>query len=83
MSNREAVVVSVGAVFPGHLTPVNVPVKPPVPVLMIKMNDCPPTDAGIVNVQLPVIVTVCKVPLAKDRVWAVPEFPIPTTPSVY
>ena len=58
MSQRLAVVVMVGAVLLGHLTPVNVPVKEPAPVLINKVNDCPAVAAGIVNVQLPVMVTV-------------------------
>jgi hypothetical protein len=83
MSQRLAVVVKVGAMPLGHLTLVNVPVKPPEPVLAIRMNDWPVTAVGIVNVQLPVMVTVWAVPVDRDSVWAVPEFPIPTTPSVY
>lgn len=83
MSQRLAVTVRVGAMPLGHLTLVNVPVKPPVPVLMMRMNDWPVTAVGIVNVQLPVIVTVWAVPVARDSVCAVPELPMPTTPSVY
>jgi hypothetical protein len=58
MSQRLAVVVIVGAPLLGHFTLVNVPVNDPAPVLMIKMNDLPATTVGMVNVQLPVIVTV-------------------------
>jgi hypothetical protein len=58
MSHLLAVVVSVGAVLLGHLTLVNVPVKPPAPVLTTKMNDLPAVAVGMVNVQLPVMVTV-------------------------
>jgi hypothetical protein len=83
MSQRLAVVVIVGAVPPGHFTLVNVPVKPPAPVLIIRMNDWPAVAVGIVNVQLPVMVTVWAVPVARDRVLVVPELPIATTPSVY
>ena len=58
MSQRDAVVVKVGAVLLGHLTLVNVPVKLPAPVLINKVKDLPATAVGIVNVQLPVIVMV-------------------------
>ena len=58
ISQRDAVEVSVGELPEGHFTDVNVPVKEPAPVLMIKMNDLPAVAVGIVNVQLPVIVTV-------------------------
>jgi len=44
----------VGAVFAGHFTPVNVPVKFPAPVLMMTMNDFPAVAVGMVNVQFPV-----------------------------
>jgi hypothetical protein len=83
MSHLEAVVVSVGAALFGHFTLVKVPVNEPAPVLTIKINDLPATAVGMVNVQLPVRVTVCKVPLARESVCAVPELPIATTPSVY
>lgn len=82
MSQRLAVVVMVGAALLGHFTLVNVPVNDPAPVLMIRMNDFPAVAVGIVNVQLPVRVTVCTVPLVKDKVWLVPELPIATTDSV-
>ena len=82
MSQRLAVVVSVGAVPEGHLTDVNVPVNDPAPVLISKRKDLPAVAAGIVNVQLPVIVTVNRVPEAIESVWAVPELPIATTASV-
>ena len=81
MSQRVAVVVNVGAVLLGHLTLVNVPVKPPAPVLTIKMKDLPAVAVGIVNVQLPVMVTVCTVPLVNASVCDVPELPIATTVS--
>jgi hypothetical protein len=48
----------VGAVFAGHLTLVNVLVKLPAPVFIIRMKLLPAVDVGIVNVQLPVKVTV-------------------------
>lgn len=51
----DAVVVIVGAVPPGHLTPVNVAVRDPVPSwINFTMNDVPDVAVGIVNVQLPV-----------------------------
>ena len=58
----------VGAVLPGNLTPVNVPVKPPAPDLISTQKDLPEAKEGIVNVQLPVKVTVCTVPLDKEIV---------------
>ena len=58
MSNLLAVVVIVGAVAAGHLTPVKVPVKLPAPVLSSSVNDLPAVAVGIVNVQLPVSVQV-------------------------
>ena len=81
MSHLLAVVVKVGAVLLGHLTLVNVPVYEPAPVLTIKTNDLPAVAVGIVNVQLPVMVTVCTVPLVKDKVCDVLELPIATTDS--
>ena len=55
----EAVVVIVGAVPAGHLTLVNVAVRPPVEsCTIIKINDLPAVAVGIVKVQLPVSVTV-------------------------
>jgi len=78
-----AVVVIVGAVPLGHFTEVNVAVLPPVPsCTTIKMKDLPAVAVGIVNVQFPVRVTVCTVPLVNERVWVVPELPIATTDSV-
>ena len=68
MSQRLAVVVMVGAVPLGHFTLVNVDVNEPAPVLRIKMNDLLAPTAGIVNVQLPVRVTVCTVPVTSERV---------------
>ena len=82
MSHLLAVVVSVGAPLLGHFTLVKVPVKPPAPLLTINTNDLPAVAVGIVNVQLPVIVTVCTVPLVSDKVWAVLELPIATTLSM-
>ena len=82
MSQRLVVVVNVGAVLLGHFTLVNVPVKPPAPVFTIRMNDRPAVAVGMVNVQLPVIVTVCTVPLVNESVCAVLELPIATTDSV-
>jgi hypothetical protein len=83
MSHLLAVVVKVGAALLGHFTLVNVPVKLPAPVLTIRMNDLPAVAVGMVNVQLPVIVTVWKVPLVKSSVFDVLELPIATTDSVY
>ena len=76
MSQRLAVVVMVGAVPLGHFTLVNVAVNEPAPVLRIKMNDLPAVAVGIVNVQLPVRVTVCTVPLVKAMVTAVELLPM-------
>ena len=76
MSHLLAVVVNVGAVLLGHFTLVNVPVKPPAPVLTIKTNDLPAVAVGIVKVQLPVMVTVCTVPLVKAMVTAVELLPM-------
>ena len=81
MSQRLAVVVIVGAVFEGHFTLVNAAVYDPAPVLKIKINDFPAVAVGIVNVQLPVSVQVCTVPLVNDRVCDVPLLPIATTLS--
>ena len=41
----------------------------------------PAVAVGMVNVQLPVMVTVCTVPLVNDRVCVVPELPMATTDS--
>lgn len=50
-----AVVVIVGTVPPGYLTPVKVAVLPPVPsCISFTINEVPLVVAGIVNVQLPV-----------------------------
>lgn len=50
-----AVVVIVGAVPPGYLTPVKVAVLDPVPsCISFTINEVPLVVAGIVNVQLPV-----------------------------
>jgi hypothetical protein len=52
-----AVVVIVGAVPAGHLTPVNVAVLDPVPSwISLTINDVPDVAVGMVNVQLPVSV---------------------------
>jgi hypothetical protein len=77
-----AVVVSVGAVPLGHLTDVNTAVLEPVPsCVAIRINDLPAVAVGIVNVELPVMVTVFKVPLVRDKVCVVPELPMATTDS--
>ncbi len=77
-----AVVVSVGAVPLGNLTPVNVAVREPVPsCVQIKIKDLPAVAVGMVNVQLSVIVTVCTVPFVSDNVCVVLELPIATTDS--
>jgi len=68
MSQRLAVVVMVGAVLAGHFTLVNVEVNEPAPVLRIKMNDLPAVAVGMVNVQLPVRVQVCTVPVTSEIV---------------
>lgn len=57
-SMRDAVTVIVGAVPAGHLTPVNVEVNAPAPVLSSKINDLPAVAVGMVNVQFPVRVHV-------------------------
>jgi hypothetical protein len=78
-----AVVVKVGAVPLGHLTDVNTAVREPVAsCVVIRINDLPAVLVGMVKVQLPVIVTVCTVPLVRAKVWDVPELPIATTASV-
>ena len=76
MSHLLAVVVSVGAVALGHFTLVNVPANDPAPELTIRMNDLPAVAVGMVNVQLPVMVTVCTVPLARSMVTAVELLPM-------
>jgi hypothetical protein len=81
ISHRLAVVVIVGAVLLGHFTLVKVAVYEPTPVDKIRMNDLPAVAVGIVNVQLPVNVQVCTVPLVKDKVCDVLELPIATTLS--
>ena len=82
MSVLDADAVNVGAEPDDHLTLVNVPVYPPVPLFTNKIKDLPATNVGMVNVQLPVIVTVCTVPLSSAIVVAVDELPIVTTLSV-
>ena len=53
----DAVVVIVGTVPPGHLTPVNTAVRPPVPSwISLTMKLVPFVVAGMVKVQLPVSV---------------------------
>ena len=76
MSQRLAVVVSVGAVALGHFTLVNVPANDPAPVLTIRIKDLPAVAVGIVKVQFPVMVTVCTVPLVKAMVTAVELLPM-------
>ena len=52
-----AVVVMVGAVPAGHLTPVNVAVRDPVPSwISLTIKEVPLVAVGIVKVQLPVSV---------------------------
>lgn len=78
MSNLFAVAVIVGAVLPlFHLTPVNVPVKPPAPVFNIKINDLPAVLAGIVNVHDADKFAVMIVLLAMLIVYAAPVFTYP------
>lgn len=81
-----AVGVIVGAVAPGHFTPVKVAPPRPVEAACFKniVKLLPATAVGIVNVQVvdAVSVAVCTVPLVKDRVLAVVTVPIATTPSV-
>jgi hypothetical protein len=80
----DAVVVIVGAVPPGHLTPVNVAVLEPVPSwISLTMNEVPLVAVGMVNVQLPVKVYDNTVPEAKLIVIAVPELAIAGAVSVY
>ena len=74
--------VNVGAVLLGHLTLVKIPVNEPAPVFTIRINDLPAVAVGMVNVQLPVIVTVCTVPFVSNKVCAVELLPIATTLSV-
>ena len=51
----DAVVVIVGAVPLGHLTPVNVAVRDPVPSwINFRIKDVPLVAVGMVNVQFPV-----------------------------
>ena len=72
-----AVVVNVGATPPANFTDVKVAVREPVPsCTTIKMNDLPAVAVGMVNVQLPVSVTVCTVPLVRAMVTAVELLPI-------
>ena len=83
MSMLLLAVVIVGAVFAGNLTPVNVLVKPPLPVFNSKINDLPAVLDGIVHVQLAVNVAVMMVELAMLIVCVVLELPIAVTLSVY
>ena len=69
-----AVVVIVGAVPAGHLTPVKVAVRDPVPSwISFTINDVPDVAVGMVNVQLPVNVYDKTVPEDNDKVTAVLE----------
>jgi hypothetical protein len=68
MSTFDAVVVIVGEVPLANRTLLNVLVKEPAPVFRMQINDLPAPTDGIVNVQLPVSVTVCTVPLDKLNV---------------
>ena len=78
MSTADAVAVMVGAVPPGHLTPVNVAVvMPDDACVRIKMNDLPATAVGMVNVQGvdAVNVAVSTVPVVRARVLDAPTVP--------
>lgn len=78
MSTADAVAVMVGAVPPGHFTPVNVAVVMPVAACVkIKMNDFPAVAVGIVNVQGvdAVRVAVSTVPFVRARVLDAPTVP--------
>ena len=78
-----AVVVIVGAVPPGHLTPVNVAVLDPVPSwISFTINEVPDVAVGMVNVQLPVNVYDKTVPEDNDKVTAVLELAIDGAVSV-
>jgi hypothetical protein len=80
----EAVVVIVGAVPPGHLTPVNVAVLDPVPSwISLTINEVPDVAVGMVNVQLPVKVYDRTVPEDKLNVTAVLELVIDGAVSRY
>lgn len=71
MSTALPVVVTVGAMPPGHLTPVNVADPlPPAACVNISMKDLPAVAVGIVNVQpvLAVRVAVKTVPLVITNV---------------
>jgi hypothetical protein len=74
--------VIVGAVLLGNFTLVKVAVNEPAPVDKMRMNDLPAVAVGMVNVQLPVKVQVCTVPVVREIVCAVLELPIVTTLSV-
>ena len=78
MSTADAVAVMVGAVPPGHLTPVNVAVVIPVAACVrIKMNDLPAVAVGMVNVQgvEAVRVAVNTVPVVNAKVLVAPTVP--------
>jgi hypothetical protein len=86
MSMRPAVDVTVGAVPPDHLTPVNVAVPAPVVVACLsrRMKDLPAVAVGIVNVHAveAVSVAVCTVPEVNAMVFVDVTVPIATTDSV-
>jgi hypothetical protein len=69
-----AVAVIVGAVPPGHRTPVNVAVLVP-PCVRISVIEAPAVAVGMVKVQLPLSVTVCTEPVVKASVVEVPLLP--------
>ena len=78
MSTADAVAVIVGAVPPGHFTPVNVAVVMPVAACVkIKMNDLPAVAVGMVNVQgvEAVRVAVNTVPFVSAKVLDAPTVP--------
>ena len=68
----------VGAVPAGHLTPVNVAVKLPFPVLRNIVKLRPASAVGIVKVQLSLRVYVCSVLFVMAIVWDVPVLPLST-----
>ena len=83
MSTADAVAVIVGAVPPGHFTPVNVAVvMPDDACINFRINDLPAVAVGIVNVQGvdAVSVAVNTVPVVKANVLVAPT--VPTACSV-
>jgi hypothetical protein len=83
MSTADAVAVIVGAVPPGHFTPVNVAVvMPDDACINFKMNDLPAVAVGMVNVQGvdAVNVAVNTVPVVRTNVLVEPT--VPTACSV-